>query len=107
MTEAGSLNRGTAIQLSTQRVHFLDLEYGKYEIGAQALLSKVKKFMAKTKERDQLREAQDMLDGLPELIDRLRTMSKTGRDLVLLKVEKPEAAKDTKADAPSKSSRSG
>jgi hypothetical protein len=94
---------GNAKELSTQRVHYLDLEYGKYEIGSQALLSKVKKFMPKTKDRDQLREAQDMVDGLPDLIDRLRTMSKTGRDLVLLKVEKPEAAKETKAEAPAMS----
>jgi chromosome segregation ATPase len=89
---------GNAKEMSAARVRFLDLGYSAQEIGAVALQGKLTRFKNKVKDRDQLRELQDMIDGLPGLIDRLRTLSKTGRELVLLKVDKPEP-KEAKANA--------
>ena len=48
----------------------------------------------------ELREAQTMIDELPGMVDRFKALGQTGRDLVLLKVEKVESAKDSKALEP-------
>jgi hypothetical protein len=82
--------------MSAARVHFLDLDYTKQGIAATQLLAQVKKFMGKTKDRDQLREAQDMVDALPGIVERFRDMSKKGQELALLKIDKPET-KESKA----------
>jgi hypothetical protein len=90
---------GNAKELSAARMRFLNMDYTKYGIGATGLQAKVVKFKNKTKERDQINEAQSMLDELPGLIDRLRALGKKGQELVLLKVEKPEP-KESKASEP-------
>lgn len=92
--------RGDARRMSAERVKYLELGYQDQEIGAQALLAKVKKALPKFQDGKQRAEAQWILDDLPGRIDACRALSKRGGELALLKVA--AAAPPAPAAAPAK-----
>jgi hypothetical protein len=79
---------GNEKAMQAARLKFMDVGYREYNGAPVKLQIDLKKFLARATDKAQRQEAVNMQADLPSLVDRLRALSETGRQLTLLKVEK-------------------